>query len=486
MALTNKEVPHLWFYQEKERATAGGGNLYFEGPAIYSYGKHYTLGYMLELPEMLSSMYTKFVVLNDYNYSVSTSQHQSLVRQAVDRYTAIVVHVPDIPFYGGKADLNDLVSLVIPHLDNMMVSCFKHIQNTAKKTVRDINSLDELRELPPPHDGIIDSTITTITQVANVAEKCCTQLSKKEKKILQRLMHWVQALPAVCADELQRAYKYDSVVHRPQREAKQAAERRRHRESGYRMAYRYKAFPDMLKGDMLHNPENRANALRFMGPMEPEIPSYEAFWETLGMSKKDVALRLASGLIGLGNKARHTPAELLVDPEAYLLAGLACMDMPSAYTSLGYSKEVMEYRENISKVCRIVRNTLRRKIVTYRAEHRGEAPKECPDLSALLYGLYGIKMYDLVLGYQVIWVEGKYVHTSGGVRIPARVFKQYCQILPSLRSVNDVPDHLRTVHDAYKIHEINEEFITVGCHKMLRYNINMVAQELCSEGESHD
>ena len=51
------------------------GNLFFNGPVIYSYGSHFSVGVKLETGDFL---------LNADTYSVTTSRHQSEVRYAVD------------------------------------------------------------------------------------------------------------------------------------------------------------------------------------------------------------------------------------------------------------------------------------------------------------------------------------------------------------------------------------------------------------------
>lgn len=76
--MTNQQIPHAWYYQEKE--SAKGSNLFFEGPTIYSYGRHFPI----------ATLKNDVVLFTTDTYSVTTAKHISLVRRAIPSFTTII------------------------------------------------------------------------------------------------------------------------------------------------------------------------------------------------------------------------------------------------------------------------------------------------------------------------------------------------------------------------------------------------------------
>lgn len=70
----NAQVAHVWNSQSEGRGQSNNGNVYFDGPALYSYGSHFLTGYIM--PDGVA-------LLNADSYSVSTSAHQSEASSAV-------------------------------------------------------------------------------------------------------------------------------------------------------------------------------------------------------------------------------------------------------------------------------------------------------------------------------------------------------------------------------------------------------------------
>ena len=66
------EVCHVWAQQNQSEGRAG--NIFFEGKSIYSYGRHFEAARFVD---------SETVLLNADRYSASTTQHLSLIRQAV-------------------------------------------------------------------------------------------------------------------------------------------------------------------------------------------------------------------------------------------------------------------------------------------------------------------------------------------------------------------------------------------------------------------
>lgn len=80
----NNMVAHVWAAQSQDFGQSNNGNYFFEGAALYSYGRHFLVGYILN----------GTALLNADSYSVSTSQHQSDARSAVSHM--VRVSVPDL------------------------------------------------------------------------------------------------------------------------------------------------------------------------------------------------------------------------------------------------------------------------------------------------------------------------------------------------------------------------------------------------------
>jgi hypothetical protein len=64
------------------RGQSNNGNVYFDGPALYSYGSHFLTGYIM--PDGVA-------LLNGDSYSVSTSGHQSDARSAVSNRATFTI-----------------------------------------------------------------------------------------------------------------------------------------------------------------------------------------------------------------------------------------------------------------------------------------------------------------------------------------------------------------------------------------------------------
>lgn len=75
MIYTNRELPHAWIYQSSN--SGRGSNFYFEGERIYSYGRHFLAGEILDFENNV-------VWINDDYYSPTTAKHQSYIRGAID------------------------------------------------------------------------------------------------------------------------------------------------------------------------------------------------------------------------------------------------------------------------------------------------------------------------------------------------------------------------------------------------------------------
>jgi len=76
----NDEVCRVWAQQKQSQGKSG--NIFFDGPRIYSYGRHF---------EMARFIDADTVFITSRHYSVSTAKHLCLVRGAVRHKTVYTV-----------------------------------------------------------------------------------------------------------------------------------------------------------------------------------------------------------------------------------------------------------------------------------------------------------------------------------------------------------------------------------------------------------
>lgn len=77
-----EQIPHLWANKIQESARNSGGNLYFNGANIYSYGSHFCIARHVK---------PRIVLFTTRSYSVTTSGHISAVHDACRHLKKIYV-----------------------------------------------------------------------------------------------------------------------------------------------------------------------------------------------------------------------------------------------------------------------------------------------------------------------------------------------------------------------------------------------------------
>lgn len=122
--MNNSQVAHLWAHQSQDRAS--GSNFYFEGDKIYSYGSHFCAG----------KIFDNIVLINSSGYSVTTSGHMTMVRQALS-VAYIEVPVPDARYKNDHAA--NLEHLAQSAKDNLDLA-FKRRKNNVWSRDDDLNN----------------------------------------------------------------------------------------------------------------------------------------------------------------------------------------------------------------------------------------------------------------------------------------------------------------------------------------------------------
>lgn len=78
---TSQQCIHVWAQQTQREGRNSPRSIFFDGPSIYSYGRHFEMARFVE----------GVVLVNCARYSVTTSKHQSWVRQAITQYQSFEV-----------------------------------------------------------------------------------------------------------------------------------------------------------------------------------------------------------------------------------------------------------------------------------------------------------------------------------------------------------------------------------------------------------
>jgi hypothetical protein len=84
------EAAHVWAAQTQAQGKAG--NVFFDGPVIYSYGRHFAIAKVYKHAETGGNV----ALFNARRYSVSTSKHQRDARHAWQGNGAAVTAHPDL------------------------------------------------------------------------------------------------------------------------------------------------------------------------------------------------------------------------------------------------------------------------------------------------------------------------------------------------------------------------------------------------------
>lgn len=85
---SNDMVAHVWAQQRQQSGRSNNGNFYFEGPTLYSYGRHYPVGIFAA---------SGAVFLNSSKSSITTEgKHKSAARAALPGYGRDAFHMPEL------------------------------------------------------------------------------------------------------------------------------------------------------------------------------------------------------------------------------------------------------------------------------------------------------------------------------------------------------------------------------------------------------
>ncbi len=124
------ELPHVWAHQRAAYGRSKSGTMFFDGPTIYSYGRHFPMARLL----LDKKKKPVAVLLTPRTYSVTTSSHQSDVRSAVRHLKQF--YVTDVTQTRHAANLND-------YRRRIKAAC----ADVADARARTLDRLDGVRDL---------------------------------------------------------------------------------------------------------------------------------------------------------------------------------------------------------------------------------------------------------------------------------------------------------------------------------------------------
>jgi len=94
---SNSETIHIYAQQNHPEGRSTGGNVFFYGSKLYSYGYHYLLAEFID---------PNTVVINDKGYSNSTSKHINIAQSALSQYKIFYTTRTDLEYVASEVRYN--------------------------------------------------------------------------------------------------------------------------------------------------------------------------------------------------------------------------------------------------------------------------------------------------------------------------------------------------------------------------------------------
>lgn len=154
---------HVWAQQSQAAGTGGKGSVYFEGPALYSYGSHFLTGYITE---------PGTVLLNADKYSATTSKHQSDAWGATRHMRQF--QVP------GLSDLRDPLRWRVNSADYVSIRSKIMVREWLRSHAQELLSEDTWRGSSPHDSALYIAGLFGLT-AANVAAEIKRGIAAAEK-----------------------------------------------------------------------------------------------------------------------------------------------------------------------------------------------------------------------------------------------------------------------------------------------------------------
>lgn len=182
------EVCHFWAHQLQSEGRAG--NVFFEGPTIYSYGRHFPVA------TILRGVY----VFTSRKYSPTTSQHWWMIRRAVPRGAEIiVVRDPTDSAHLQRERTEKQVSELLAKAKRARTRKQEYAVE-AIKVARDFNRLAELQERSDRIDTDRFADWEKYIEEENARRDAEEEAAQRERESInrERIEAWLAGAPGYC------------------------------------------------------------------------------------------------------------------------------------------------------------------------------------------------------------------------------------------------------------------------------------------------
>ena len=139
----HSEVAHFW--ANKVQSEGKASNMFFESDIIYSYGYHFPIAKHIK---------KDVILFTSDNYSISTSQHKSIVRQSIPHNKTVLT----VPIISGRYSSGDLS---IDHHEKNVEYLISEIKNNVGKSNRS-------RKYKEHYLNTVNSLITELKQYLKI------------------------------------------------------------------------------------------------------------------------------------------------------------------------------------------------------------------------------------------------------------------------------------------------------------------------------
>ncbi len=164
------KIAHIWANKLQSNARTSSSNFYFENDVIYSYGRHFPIA-----KHIVNANGENGILFTERSYSVTTSKHISIVRQAASHKNVIYCYNPE-----SSHDAN-FTSWQIS-IENIATKLLK-----AKKPEIYLNEISSIADRANKYADFFSLTIPESLQAAiNIGNKADYQQYNEKKELFKQ------------------------------------------------------------------------------------------------------------------------------------------------------------------------------------------------------------------------------------------------------------------------------------------------------------
>jgi hypothetical protein len=144
--LSNHDVAHFWAHQTQSHGN--GSHMLFDGPTIYSYGRHFPIAKHIE---------NAYILFTHREHSVTTAKHCSIVRSAIPASKTIVyVYDPQYALTYAKDEIEVMQKKVTAALQNALTArqATGRFYSVANFWKRNLDIFCQLANVPMPDTAL--------------------------------------------------------------------------------------------------------------------------------------------------------------------------------------------------------------------------------------------------------------------------------------------------------------------------------------------